>query len=237
MITGIVFLLILITVQVRGGDLTRMATIRPRRAWMVALAILLQVAIISVFASELPFAVASALHLASYGLALAFVWTNRHIGGIRLTVLGGVLNLVAIVANGGVMPASSAALEFAGKPVSSAEFENSTTRADAELAVLGDVFALPDGMPFANVFSIGDILLLVGGYFLVSRACLDTGRSVAESAAADHGPLPESASTAEAIDNRVPGLSVGGAVPVTFAEASAGWHARQRRQQGTRRVW
>ena len=161
--------------------------------------------------------------LPDYGLALVFVWANRRIGGIRLTVLGGVLNLIAIVANGGVMPASAAALEFAGKPLTTGEFENSTTQADANLAFLGDVFALPEGLPFANVFSVGDIILLVGGYFLVSRACITTGSEASE-ANADVGAGTE---PAHAKPFALTAHSVDRPLPMSFEEAFASWQDRQ----------
>ena len=36
---------------------------------------------------------------------------------------------------------------------------------------LGDVFAVPAWLPFANVFSIGDVLVLVGMTWVVHSAC------------------------------------------------------------------
>lgn len=172
MITGIAFLLILTAVAARGGKLVKLADIRPRHAWTVMAAVAIQFVIITLLARWIPQTVAEILHLGSYGLALAFVAFNWRIPGIAVVVAGGAMNLTAIVANGGVMPATAQALEFAGKATTSAEFENSTTQDDARLTWLGDVFAFPEGMPFANVFSLGDIVLVVGGWLLVSRQCL-----------------------------------------------------------------
>ena len=39
----------------------------------------------------------------------------------------------------------------------------------SHLAFLGDVFAIPHGLPFANTFSIGDVLLVAGATFFVYR--------------------------------------------------------------------
>jgi hypothetical protein len=36
---------------------------------------------------------------------------------------------------------------------------------------LGDVFAVPEGFPLANVFSIGDIIMAVGAAYAVHRIC------------------------------------------------------------------
>jgi hypothetical protein len=35
---------------------------------------------------------------------------------------------------------------------------------------LGDVFAVPHGVPFANVFSVGDVLVVAGAAWLVRSA-------------------------------------------------------------------
>lgn len=211
MITGVVFLLIMAIVVLREGDLKRLAEIRPRMAWLVMGAVGVQFVIFTLLGHRLPFAVASALHLASYGMAILFVWFNRHIRGIILTVLGGVMNLVAIVANGGVMPASGDALAFAGKVPSAEAFENSGVQEDPKLLWLGDVFAFPEGMPFANVFSLGDIVLVIGGYVLISRQCLDEFRRDDDAepvdggdAAAGAGPetLPDDAPPPSAVEPR-----------------------------------
>ena len=176
MIFGIVFLIILLAVARQGGDLRRLADVRLRHAWLVALALVVQIILTMVVDDTLPEAVAAAVHVLTYGFALAFVWFNRRVPGIAVTVAGGLMNLLAIAANGGVMPASAAALEFAGIEHTAEAFENSAVRDDARLLWLGDVFALPEGFPFANVFSVGDVVLLVGGYRFVSRACLDGHR-------------------------------------------------------------
>jgi hypothetical protein len=47
---------------------------------------------------------------------------------------------------------------------------NSTLASAAtRLALLGDVFAVPRPLPFANVFSIGDLLIAVGGAWFIAR--------------------------------------------------------------------
>ena len=63
----------------------------------------------------------------------------------------------------GVVAATVHLLESAGIIVDSPEFENSAVVDDARLWFLGDIFAVPEGIPFANVFSIGDVILVLGG--------------------------------------------------------------------------
>ena len=77
-----------------------------------------------------------------------------------LIAVGAVCNLVAIVANGGAMPADAAALVAAG--IDPAGHTNSVLTADPALRPLTDIFAIPAWLPLANVFSIGDVLIGVG---------------------------------------------------------------------------
>jgi uncharacterized protein DUF5317 len=107
------------------------------------------------------------LHLASYALAAAFVWCNRRLPFVWLTALGGALNLVAIVANAGTMPASPDAITTAG--LTGTGPANSAIVASPKLAFLGDVFAVPAGWPLHNVFSVGDVLLVAGAALLIHR--------------------------------------------------------------------
>ena len=75
--------------------------------------------------------------------------------------VGGALNLIAIVANGGVMPADPDALAAAGVEQRAGEFANSTAVAHPHLAFLGDVFAVPSSLPVSNVYSVGDVVLVI----------------------------------------------------------------------------
>ena len=68
------------------------------------------------------------------------------------------------------MPASRGALETAGLDVQSGQFANSDYVEGAHVAFLGDVFAVPAGWPGANVFSVGDVLMLVGVFLAVHAA-------------------------------------------------------------------
>ena len=162
MIIVAAFLLVVLSVPLCGGSFRSLATLRTRRAWSVVAAMGIQIAIINLFSSDVPASVAGALHLASYGLALVFLHANRRVAGMWLIVLGGGMNLAAIAANDGIMPASAGALEAAGRSHDKGEFQNSTTVDDAKLAFLGDTFAWPEPMPLANVFSLGDLLLILG---------------------------------------------------------------------------
>lgn len=162
--------LAIVTVPLLGGRLARLADIEIHALWAVVAAIGIQVAIISVFPDSFE-NLHVPLHFVSYAFAAAFIWMNRHIPGMLILALGAALNLIAIAANGGVMPASPRALEIAGI-THTRGFVNSTSVEDANLQFLGDIFAIPDSVPILdNVFSIGDVLIAIGIVVLVHGVC------------------------------------------------------------------
>lgn len=158
----------LVVALAAGGDVRRLASIPFRRSWLVALALGAQLALFSRLGEGLPGGVRDAVHTGTYGLLLAFGVANRHIRAFVPILLGAALNATVIAVNGGTMPVSPGAAAAAGLDVSTAG--NVSERA-TRLAWLGDVFALPSSFPFANAFSIGDVLIAVGAIWLVATAC------------------------------------------------------------------
>ena len=100
------------------------------------------------------------IYVASSVAVLAVVLRNLDIPGVWLIAVGAGCNLAAIVANGGWMPADPRALASVGG--APAGPSNSIVVPDPALAPLTDLFALPAWLPFANVFSIGDVLMAIG---------------------------------------------------------------------------
>ncbi len=170
MILFVAFALAALSVPLAGGQLSALSRLRLRSTWLVLVALLVQVVVISLVADVLAAGLLAVVHVASYGLAVAFLVVNRRVPGMILTGSGGLLNLAAIMANSGVMPASPRALELAGR-VDTHSFVNSGAVPDARLAWLGDVFAIPSFLPLANVFSVGDVLLIVGAAAMLHRTC------------------------------------------------------------------
>jgi hypothetical protein len=149
------------SVPLAGGQLLRVADVRFARTWAIVAALAGQIVVIEILPGADPTALRVA-HLATYALAALFILSNARIPGVLLMGLGGGLNLVAIAANHGVMPASEGALRTAGLMPPPGHFANSAVVPDARLQALGDIFAVPSWVPLANVFSIGDVLLLLG---------------------------------------------------------------------------
>lgn len=167
MILAAVYLLVLASVPVLGGRLGALAELRLARGWLALGAIALQVVVISLLPGG-SHGVHAALHVVSYGLLGWFAWANRRLVGVSVIALGGCLNLVAIAANGGVMPLDPDAA--AALPHGSG-FANSAAVAHPRLALLGDILPTPASWPVHNVYSVGDVLIVVGVVVLVHVAC------------------------------------------------------------------
>ena len=128
--------LIILSVPLTGGRLRHVLDLRLRSGWLVGTALLCQTLIISVLPTTVPRMLAETIHIGTYGMAVAFLWRNRRIPWLWLVSLGGGLNLTAIVANHGVMPASQWALTAAGM-ADQAGFANSAVVHHAVLPFLG----------------------------------------------------------------------------------------------------
>ena len=141
--------------------------------WPVALAgLAFQVLL---FSSPLASAVGNlgpALYVASTAVVLIALIANLRQPGFWLIFVGALANFIAIVANGGQMPASAEAwAALTGAPaLPTTEFSNAKIAGpETPFYYLGDLFVLPRPFPFANVFSIGDVLIGLGGaWFIVA---------------------------------------------------------------------
>jgi len=164
----VVALAALATVPLAGGSLVRLADLRLRGGAVAVAALALQLLIVTVL-PEGSRPVHVAAHLSSYALIALFAWVNRRLPGLALLALGGSLNLLAIAANGGVMPATHWAYRVAGLRVVDGEFANSAPLAHPHLVALGDILAVPRALPLSNVFSVGDVIIVAGVLVLAHR--------------------------------------------------------------------
>lgn len=159
-----------------GGRLSGLAEARIRWFPAIAAAMGVQLLLFGPLASliEPGDLLAVAAFLGSSALGLAAAAMNIRQPGLALLTGGALLNLAAILANGGVMPASAEALAVLGWNGDHTDFSNSAHVAAPALAGLTDVFALPRWLPFANVFSLGDILIAAGCGTFVAFSMLRT---------------------------------------------------------------
>jgi Family of unknown function (DUF5317) len=148
-----------------GGRWSRIGTLRVRIVWLFYVAIALQLVAFPV--KVLPWhtsdRIGVVLWLISYGLFSAGVAANVRIPGIPFIAAGLVSNLVAILSNGGHMPALPSALRAAGMHFTTGHNRNSAVLPSPHVALLVDRWAAPAWVPWANVFSVGDVLIALGG--------------------------------------------------------------------------
>jgi hypothetical protein len=169
MIVVAVVVLALGIVPLAGGRLSRLAAVRFEMPGLLLASLGVQLGL-ATFPGPASWWRA-ALHVGSFVLGLAWLWLNRSVPGVWVVGVGAALNAIAIAANAGVMPASEGALRTAGFPTETENFANSGALEDPNLLFLGDVFAIPASWPFANVFSVGDVVIAVGAAFTIHAVC------------------------------------------------------------------
>ncbi len=188
MFMGFCALLVLVAVPLMGGDLRRLGELRLRWAGLVLLALAVQVVVISL-TPDGNRTVQGVAHSLTYVVALAVVFANRRLPGMVLIGLGTFANGLAISLNGGTLPSSVSALAVSDMHKWGGGLENSAPQANPHLPWLGDQFVSPSFLPFRNVVSVGDVLILVGAFVLVWV----TTRRVAAAPARPHGAEVSSA--------------------------------------------
>ena len=185
MLFAVCFFALVATVPLSGGEIGRLADHRFKASWLLVAALGIQTALLTDILG-LQADGAAAAHMASYALCFGFLLANATLPGLWVVALGGAVNLVAIAANHGVMPATHSAMSAAGKLAQTSEFVNSAVTAHPKLLFLGDVFAVPQPLFFANVFSAGDVLIVIGVGMLLHQICgLRPAAQLVSSATAD----------------------------------------------------
>jgi hypothetical protein len=144
-----------------GGDTDRLSAMRFRWAPLAIAGLLVQVALFTPLGDQLAGDAGPGIYVLSTAAVLFAVLRNLRLPGMQIVGLGALLNLAAIAANGGAMPADAAALTAAGLDGPGAH-TNSVVLAAPALRPLTDIYAVPAGVPLANVFSVGDVLIGVG---------------------------------------------------------------------------
>lgn len=104
-------------------------------------------------------------------LLIPFLIRNFSFWGIRLVLAGLLLNLTAMLANGGLMPVEAAAVEAVGR-VELSEIEPGehipgsknklVAPGDTRVRLLSDRLVIPVPRPYTRALSIGDLLVFAG---------------------------------------------------------------------------
>ena len=108
---------------------------------------------------------------AAHLLLLPFLLRNLSFWGIRLVLVGLLLNLTVMLANGGLMPVEAPAVEAVGRQ-EVRDLQLGThipgsknvllAEEDIRLRELSDILVLPVPRPFTRAVSVGDLFILTG---------------------------------------------------------------------------
>ncbi len=117
------------------------------------------------------------IQIGSQAILLVFAWMNRKLPGFWLLALGLLANFMAIVLNGGMMPLQPQVARQLVLPGSESMLKEGyrvgfgkdilLSREDTKLWFLGDIFLLPSFFNYPLAFSIGDILISTGAFWLL----------------------------------------------------------------------
>ncbi len=118
------------------------------------------------------------LLITSQILLLTFAWVNRHMAGMVILLCGAALNLAVMTANGGFMPINP---QTASRLVSEDMLRDSPPGAelgakdillrqqDTRLELLADRFLPPAWFPYQVAFSLGDVFIALGIFWLLAK--------------------------------------------------------------------
>jgi hypothetical protein len=168
--------------KLAGGSIDTLADTPLKGMRLAFAAIALQVVAFpsGVLPWGMPSTAARTLWLASFALLLAMLLRNARLFGMPLVAAGLLSNLIAILANGGLMPVRASALADAHRSYS--VHNNSIEIVRPHLGALVDRWAVPDWVPLGNVYSIGDVLIAVGVFLAIVAAMRAPRPVVAEPA-------------------------------------------------------
>ena len=173
-----------------GGRLSSLENLRLRWLPLVFISLVIQLLIFPLFTSTPILAFAEIpLHILSYVLLAVWIVANIRIAPIILLSLGAICNLLVLIANGGVMPASINAVLKAGLPFLAERLMQDGAYANlilmsesSRLNVLGDILYLPKWIPFSAAFSIGDLLITLALIWLIVKGMRLNGKKPVQAA-------------------------------------------------------
>jgi hypothetical protein len=149
-----------------------------KSAWVLLLAVTPQLFTFHLpeISESAPDNIAAGILVISQMLLLIFVWVNRHLPGFWILGLGLGLNLLVISLNGGLMPISPETVQQI-TPGATIDPTSYGTRlgtskdillpvAETSLWWLSDCLVLPSWIPYRVAFSLGDVFIAVGAFWL-----------------------------------------------------------------------
>jgi hypothetical protein len=169
----------------RGGRLIRLADLQIRWPGLALVAVALQVPLVYNLLHDrvvLGVSVAQLLLGVAWLLVIGLVWVNWRLPGMPLVGLGIGCNLLVMTLNGGWMPITPEALSQLGRLAwvesggHAAKIPGSKSvmlpRAETRLWWLSDIFVLAPPFPVPAAFSVGDVLIALGIFWLLQQVLL-----------------------------------------------------------------
>ena len=154
---------------VMGGRPAGLAALRIDYGWLMIVGLIVQIVLFSPFGAERVGDLGPPIYVGSTVVVAGAILANLRTAGMGVVGLGAVSNLAAIIANGGYMPADPGAMAALGASEPTT-YSNSAVVHDPALWPLTDIFAMPVWMPWSNVFSIGDVIIVVGVVIVIVAA-------------------------------------------------------------------
>ncbi len=150
-----------------------------KHIWLVFLGFLPQLLVIYIGSNRfsIPDWIAASCLVTSQLALLIFAWLNRSLPGMYILILGLILNLAVIALNGGFMPISpQTAMRLVGDEHSNSLIPGNRfglkdillSVQETRLEVLADRFLPPVGFPYQVAFSLGDIFITAGAFWLLA---------------------------------------------------------------------
>lgn len=148
--------------------------------WLVLVAFLPQFIVVyfPITRSLFPDWLVVSLLLASQIMLLAFVWLNRRMMGMSIMLCGVALNILVMTTNGGFMPISP---QTASRLVSQSNLRAVEPGSrfgtkdillqpeDTHFEWLADRFLPPSWFPYQVAFSLGDVFIALGAFWLLAQ--------------------------------------------------------------------
>ena len=178
-------ILSILIASLRGGRLSRFAEAELRKVGWIILSFGIRFALsYAAGSTALPASIAALAHISAYGMIIYAVVCNRRLRGMLTIGVGTALNLAVIAANGGKMPIGMEGLRRAGLDLlpsfqaiaAGSSFTHQIVGDGTRVAFLGDVLCIPRPLWPPTVFSVGDILVVLGAFALVQALMLPAGR-------------------------------------------------------------
>src|SRR5688500_1778108 len=133
-----------------GGRIEGLSRLRFRWGWLALAGLMVQVVLFTPSGDQLTGSAGPAIYVGSTLAVFLAVLRNIRLTGMPLVALGAISNLVAIISNGGAMPADPAALATAGL-VGPGTHTNRVVLTNPALQPVTAIFANPAVLPFAEV--------------------------------------------------------------------------------------